>query len=328
LTSANIQRLYQQIETIWSECGAWPGFISAMRLPLTLLENSHADLNQSPLRWALLPGYCCQAAGGDPRWADPLAASWLLFYIAADLMDAVEDQDQPDPWWAGMGPGIAVNVASGLYFSASKALQKVSLTDAKDGAAEAVKDRFYSNFLQMCSGQHRDLTNPAPTLMEYWETAAAKSGTFFQLACWSGARLATDQAPVLDGCSEFGQHLGLLIQILDDLEDFQSQQASRRLVWDQGIRRSLPVVYALEVSPVAEREQFLKLLQDAPRDDEASQEAWEMLDRSGAGLYLLAEVESHRRQAMEALQSAFHDSPPRSALIKLLDEVGQARTAV
>jgi geranylgeranyl pyrophosphate synthase len=296
-----------------------------MRQPLALLKKSLSDIEHSPLRWALLPGYCCQAAGGDPHWADPLAASWLLFYIAADLMDTVEDQDLADPWWADLGPGIAVNVASGLYFTASKLLQKVSLTDASPQAAQAVIDRFFPSILQVCSGQHRDLTNPAPSLTEYWETAAAKSGAFFQIACWSGARLATNQTSILNGCDTFGQHLGLLIQILDDLEDFNAQQASNKVIWNQGIRRSLPIVFALEVNPPAARERLERLIEAAPLDDQASKEAWEMLDISGAGLYLLTEVEGHRKQALAALEGAFPDSPSRSALAKLLTDLGATR---
>lgn len=296
-----------------------------MRQPLALLNNSLSDIDHSPLRWALLPGYCCQAAGGDPHWADPVAASWLLFYIAADLMDAVEDQDQPDPWWADMGPGIAVNVASGLYFSASKLLQKVTLTSASPEATLEVVDRFFSGFLQMCSGQHSDLANPAPTLAEYWETAAAKSGAFFRIACWSGARLATDQPSILDSCDTFGLHLGLLIQILDDLEDFNAQQASNKVIWNQEIHRSLPVVFALEVNPTPAREHLEQLIQAASQNDLASKEAWEMLDHSGVGLYLLAEVDSHRKQAMTALEGAFPDSPSRSALVKLLTDLGSTR---
>ncbi|HSF81459.1 MAG TPA: hypothetical protein VLA49_09505, partial [Anaerolineales bacterium] len=66
-----------------------------------------------------LPALCCQAAGGKPAWADAVTAAWLCFYQAAHLMDSLQDQDEPEPWWTEAGPGVALNVASGLYFSAA-----------------------------------------------------------------------------------------------------------------------------------------------------------------------------------------------------------------
>ena len=76
--------------------------------------------------WSALPGLCCQAAGGRAQLAEPVAAAWLLFYVAAHLMDDLEDQDNPDPWWRSLGPGAAINIATGLYFSAGLALQELS----------------------------------------------------------------------------------------------------------------------------------------------------------------------------------------------------------
>ena len=40
-------------------------------------------------------------------------------------MDHVEDKEEPDPWWAELGAGPVVNVATGLYFSACLALSQL-----------------------------------------------------------------------------------------------------------------------------------------------------------------------------------------------------------
>jgi len=153
-----------------------------MRRALIPDEGKSASTGEESSRWALLPGLCCQAAGGDPQWADDVAAAWLLYYVAADLMDTVEDRDEPDLWWAEMGPGFALNVASGLFFSASQALNHLHIQQETHVAASAITENFNRSFLKMCGGQHTDLVQPEPTLTQYWETVAGKSGTFFTLA--------------------------------------------------------------------------------------------------------------------------------------------------
>jgi len=261
-------------------------------------------LDREPAKWALLPGLCCQAAGGDARWADNLAAAWLLFYTAADIMDSVEDQDEPDPWWQESGPGMAINVASGLYFSASQVLNRLYQYEATRSAAPDVIEKFLNNFLFMCSGQHRDLTNPEPSLDQYWQIAAAKSGYFFGLACQAGARLGTDELEKILGYQQYGYHLGLLIQILDDLEDFHGVQSSSNSVKWTKLKRSLPVVYALQMYSGSNERQLRQCLNDASGHNKASEEAIALLEGSGVVVYMISEMARHRNQAIKNLEQA------------------------
>mgnify|MGYP003932606533 CR=1 FL=1 len=293
-----------------------------MRQALSLERAQGAGADQGPMRWAQLPGLCCQAAGGDPLWADELTAAWLLLYLAADLMDSVQDGDEPDPWWAEQGPGAALSVATGLFFSASLALDRLQTQSSQPAAAgEVVKD-FYRGFLNMSSGQYLDLLQAQPSLGQYWQIAASKSGVFFSLACRSGARLATAERARLDGFSQFGRHLGLLVQVRDDLEDLMADpedQADPRLL---ATSRSLPVVYALEVSSPDVRGRLLACLQRSAEDEDAAREAWVLVDESGAALYVVAEMERHRSQAMRALEQAQAKPAARARLLGLVNQIG------
>jgi geranylgeranyl pyrophosphate synthase len=294
-----------------------------MRQALSFERAQEVEVDQGPMRWAQLPGLCCQAAGGDPLWADDLTAAWLLLYLAADLMDSVQDGDTPDAWWAGRGSGAALSVATGLFFSASLALDRLhALELQKPAAAEVVKD-FYRSFLHMSSGQHLDLLNAQPSLEEYWEIAAAKSGVFFGLACRNGARLVINDQPRLDAFSRFGKNLGLLVQIRDDLEDLMADpkdQADRRLL---ATSRSLPVAYALDVSSPEVRKRLLDCLQRSIRDDQAAREAWVLVDESGAALYVVAEMERHRNQALQALEQAQASTASQVQLIRMVNKLGE-----
>lgn len=315
-------RVSAQLEAIWAETEARPDYLNLMRRALSLGRAQGADADQGPMRWAQLPGLCCQAAGGDPLWADELTAAWLLLYLAADLMDSVQDGDEPDPWWAEQGPGTALSAATGLFFSASLALNRLQTQSLQHAAAgEVVKD-FYRSFLIMSSGQYLDLLQAQPSLEQYWQIAASKSGVFFSLACRSGARLATAETARLQGFSQFGKHLGMLVQVRDDLEDLMADpedQTDPRLL---ATSRSLPVVYALEVSPPNVRSRLLDCLQRSAADEDAAREAWNLVDESGAALYVVAEMEQHRSQAMRALEQAQANPAARERLLGLVNQIG------
>lgn len=288
-----------------------------------LLTGQTGEPSPGAFRWDRLPGLCCQAAGGEPAWAEDVAIAWSLFYVAAHLMDSVEDQDQPDAWWAAQGPGLALNAASGLFFTASLALNRLSHNAQARPAAPALVDEFYRGLLAMSSGQHRDLVSAELSLEQYWDIAARKSGSFFALACRSGAALACEDPSRLEAYDRFGRHLGTLIQILDDLKDIQSLPASVTRGEPVDIRRSLPVIYALEVYPEAQRAELAGLLQPAMQDPQAAEELLGMVEEGGAALYLAVEIERYRQMASEILKQAAPQSPAGEILHSMLNNLGR-----
>lgn len=273
---------------------------------------------ESLSRWIDLPGLCCQAAGGYPEWADDLAVAWLLFYVAADLMDKVQDQDQPDSWWEELGAGAALGAATGIYFSASLALNRLWTNPNTQAAANEVVQEFYNSFLVMTSGQYQGLIQPIPTLDQYWEIAAAKSGAFFGTACRCAARLAISDAEQLSDYYQFGHHLGLLTQVRDDLDDIQPPDEDRAPGQKLELAHSLAVIYALAVLPPEEGERLRMNLAAAPQDARAATELIRLLDQSNAALYLMTEMERHRQTALNAIQRAAQPSPARERLISYL----------
>jgi competence protein ComQ len=290
-----------------------------MHLPL--VKYSEKLEGRDSLVWASLPGLCCQAAGGSDRLAEPVAAAWLLFYAAAHLMDSLEDRDDPDPWWRGLGPGAAINVATGLYFTASLALQELSALPLDARTARQVTLQVLQPFLVMCSGQHQDLLGPAPTLEQYWRIAGAKSGEFFAIACCAGARLATDQAETLSGFHQFGFNFGLLLQVLDDLKDYKDLSQRERVVDARCLTRSLPVVYVREVCPDPVRDHFDQLLSRTASDPEAVGAITQIIEENGGTLYLMVELDKYRDLALAGLDLAGSNGRPRQALVAALDKL-------
>ena len=291
-----------------------------MRRPLATTEGeTHGHRHVSLL--LRLPGLCCQAVGGEEAWADDLTLAWLLFYAAADIMDSVQDRDEPDRWMSDDNPEATLNVASGLYFSGSLALNNLYDREETREVASDVAYDFYNTFMVMASGQQGELLYKQPTLDQYWQIAGAKSGAFFALACRAGARLGSDGRSALQSFGDMGEHIGLYVQIRDDLGDILPLDSTIYEVQKSMILRSLPVVYALEFLTESERVRMLEYLVRADHDPQALGAFVEMIDQSGAALYVQAEMEKQRSLAFLALDRAVRIADVREKIASLLLEV-------
>lgn len=288
-----------------------------------LFLNNQPSSESESKPWGLLPGLCCQAAGGEIEWADKVAASWLLFYAAADLIDSVQDQDDIPAWRSAGGSAVVLSAATGLFFWASSLLNKAALSlETKVSSAALVQD-FHQSFLQMSSGQFNDICHPYPDLEQYWQIASEKSGSFFALACRSGARLALQDQEKLSVFGELGYNLGILVQVLDDLEDLNSLlQPEKSRENYRLLPRSLPFVYAFQVLPFSKCAQVMRFLEGDAGDIKTSQDLFNLIEESGATIYLLAQINRYRSLALEKLSLVACDKQARAMLEQLIRQLG------
>ena len=107
----------------------------------------------------------------------------------------------------------------------------------------------------------------------------------------------------------------MLIQILDDLEDFHGLQNSSTPTKWTTLKRSLPVAYALQMYSGSNERQLRQCLNDASGDNKAAEEAITLLEGSGVVVYLISEMARHRSQAIENLEQA----KPQPAAGELLE---------
>lgn len=255
-------------------------------------------------RWVLLPGLCCHAAGGEPEFAKVVSAAWFLLYLAGHLVDNVEDNDETKEIALVGGPASAINVANGYFLTAALMLNELTKIDYAKSQAHFIRADFYNTILVMTSAQHRDVNSPQFTLNQWWQVAEAKTGSFFSLACRSGARLGTDDAEKIESYSKFGFHLGLMLQIQDDIEDLQTLMDQNSCEIPQGFKKSLTAAYAFDVLPESNVMQLKQLLDDISSDPEEVNKVIRLLDQCGAGLYLLAEMDRHYALGVEYLKKA------------------------
>ena len=266
--------------------------------------------------WVLLPCWCCQAAGGDFDSAEPIAAAWALLYAASHVLDGVEDGEIAGHFGPQSGVSQLLNASIGLLASASLVLQKLGSRDLSDALVGELVADVHLCVIRMCEGQHNDLARAESSLEMAWKIAALKAGTFFSLACRTGARLATDDPGILQAYTHFGHHLGMLIQIGDDWHDLQPRKDKSDLV--RGSELTLPVAYALHVLPPEECARLRACLQAAHCSTSAEAEAYALIEAAGTELYLATQAIQHRQQAKAALIQASPPSRARDKLAQLL----------
>ena len=275
-----------------------------MRRAISPARSSSDESDQTgSSEWVLLPGICCEAAGGEAAWAVDIAAAWFLFYMGAHIMDNVEDQDEPEEWWVDTGPGAAINTATGLFFAASSALNHLHKDGRTQEFAVEIADAFHRTFMEMGSGQHLELSSTDLSIEQYFQVASTKSGAFFGLACKTGALLSVQDQGALDAYYRYGHNLGIMIQMFDDLIDISESRGSVILDDWNSTRLTLPVIYAMDVLQESERGLLKNLLIRAEGNLDVSTQAVEIINQCGASLFVRAEFEKYRSRALDALMA-------------------------
>lgn len=315
-----ILSLSQLIRDNWEKSRAWPDFVKAMRL---LLPGSDGlrEIDQDSNRWALLPELCCQAAGGDPNITDEISAAWLLLYIAAHLVDSVEDEDPAEVIDILGGKGSAINVANGLFLSVALLFNRLQRSEKTKPLALEISTDFYNTIMVMTSGQHRDLKTRRLTAAQWQQIAEAKSGEFFSLACRSGARLAVDDQEIIKGYSDYGFHLGVMLQIHDDYEHLKDFMDMGAASLSPDLNKSLAAAYAMDLLPESENKKLENWLESLHDEPEYIDEILRILDKSGAGLFIATQMERRYALARTSLAAANPISPGGEALYEYLDQL-------
>ncbi len=311
-------RLRKTVESTLAKSAVSAEYQTVMLAALPLFSaEKYSHKNE---RWLLLPELCYKACGGEDAMADAISAAWYLFYVAAYIMDHAEDSIDGFEPALPMPAGQMINIASGHFFLANLILIEFLQSDPASAARSSIVNNFQIQLLRMCDGQQRDLNTQDYTLRKYYDIVQQKSGTFFSLACWAGARLATHEEKILQAYANFGSHLGILIQILDDLEDWHDLQNGNGKLDYKKYQRILPALYAAEVIPSEQRRHFHEIvlkLTDDPQD-ELLHEYMDIVEKAGAGLYMLTMMMREFDLARSAIADIHPDNPADKMLLSMV----------
>lgn len=164
-----------------------------------------------------------------------------------------------------------------------------------------------ATFVRLCEGQAREsatLFDPARTEDAYYEAITGKTAALLSAACRLGAMAAGVDASAEQALADYGHHLGLAYQLVDDLLDLTGpayrlgKPAGHDLV--EGVF-TLPVLHAVRERPRLAGP-LAALREDA--GDGAVQDVLGEVLASGGPAYAWAAVAEQTRHAAGALSAA------------------------
>jgi len=289
---------------------------------LTRLSPEEKTISKSNLT-VLLPRLSYQACGGTRNFPPEVSAAWYLFYIAADLMDSVQDRERRfDLENTPYSFSEWLNLASSFFFIANSLLVELLDQNYDQERVRSVLQAFPTNLLEMCEGQQQDLSAGEISLADYLALLRKKSGTFFSLACSAGARLAGNEPSCLEDMAGFGAHLGCILQILDDLEDWHRlEKGEAEILSTMNWVKNLATIYTLEVLPSEEKTLFRRVLQRVINQPEEWQTYVAWVNRSGAALYILTLLIQEVESAKNHLQNNILNPAPKEMLSQILNRL-------
>ncbi len=164
---------------------------------------------------AILPLASCKAVDNDADKAVHVSAALLAFAKCLRIFDDLVDRNRSGQLWEDIGQEIAWNYASAIYTLCFEILNKSKIPDNRFCK---INQLFIDSYFILAGGQDRDLVGETSTIEDYWLTIDMKTGCAFAFACAAGAMAGTDNPEYIESCHTFGHHLGLTIQIFNDVE--------------------------------------------------------------------------------------------------------------
>lgn len=259
----------------------------------------HQQLNVHAPQGTLLPILSCGAAGGDFQQPLPLAAAWILYDIASDIFDDIQDGDGKERPWNIWSSIRAMNVAVQLLGGAQQCLSHL---DGVIGARQAIVEQCGTVLKQAARDQNMIFSSSLgqQNLENYLQQIMTKSGEIFACIAQSGVRLHTSDQRALAAMHVYGQSLGILVQLLDDCRDLSPKSLRSDLNNDN---YTLPILYCLSQTNHPLYRKLADLLNDSSSlSDIDVENVCNVVTEMGGFTHALYLVHSYRSKAKQALE--------------------------
>lgn len=267
----------------------WPDLLAVIEFEQALIKSAGSDYG------AILPIRSCIAVGGEVTTAVPLAAAWLLYNLASDIFDDLQDQDGKERPWNAWEPARAMNVGLGLVAVANKCLARLQTTS---DTHRDILDSWAQTFALAAQGQ--TIRPERPSMQTYFRQTVTKSGLIFATVARAGARLGTSDTTLLNAMYDYGYALGMVVQIVDDCRDLSSVQVASDLA---NGTFTLPAIYALSQNEAEEYPELSKrfALSSSLLPDEV-EKTLELVIETGALSRSIAFAKFYVQKALGALK--------------------------
>jgi geranylgeranyl diphosphate synthase type I len=251
-----------------------------------------------------------EACGARPEQAVAAAAAVELVHNFSLLHDDVEDRSDfrrgRANLWTFAGVAQAINTGDGMFTVARLATYR--LLDAGVPAERAVlaMRELDEACLRLVEGQYLDIsfeTRIDVTQDEYWQMAAGKTAAMFAAPFAMGATIAGAEPRTVEAFREFGRHIGLAFQAVDDILGIWGDSAvTGKPVGDDLLSRKMtcPVIAALDAG--GDASMLLRRAYEQPaRPDEDVAPLAALVAETGARALTQTMAEREEAAALQAL---------------------------
>ena len=268
----------------------------------------------------LRPLFCllsCDAVGGDPHQALPLAAGIQLMHDFSLIHDDIEDQSDTRRGratvWTKWGLAQGINTGDGMLIVSHLSLHRLVEVGVRPEVALEVLRRFDQTVLSVCEGQYLDIAyegNLAINEDDYIAMISRKTAALIAAATELGALVGRADVETTQAMFDFGHNLGLAFQIEDDVLGIwgDPEETGKPPAADLLRRKlSLPVIHALRAT---EQHDALARLYTKPATEAGDINAMlELLEQAGSQRYAEQMAEQYHNRAMAALDLVHKGNP-------------------
>lgn len=266
----------------------------------------------SPTLMRAYPALClgiCEALGGKIETAMPAAVAVELLYqftrVHDDIQEGTPDHGpRPSVWWV-WGPAQAINAGDALHVLARLSMFNLSSQGVPTDQVLAATKVMDAASLDLFEGQHQDLQiqgQVAVSQGSYLEMAERRAGALVGCAAQLGALIAGADESIQEHCKEAGHKLGLALHLQHDINE----------LWDAAttgspvaiVRKSFPVVYAIETAPVSVKREIGTLFATRVVDPKGLPRLAELLDDAGARQHSIDATGAAQAEFLASLKSA------------------------
>jgi geranylgeranyl diphosphate synthase type I len=257
-----------------------------------------------------------EAAAGDASAALASAVAVELVHNFSLLHDDIMDGDltrrhRPTAWRV-FGVADAMLAGDAMLALAGKVIADVP----------AAAERLAGCVIELCDGQSADVAFEHRVdvgLEECTAMASSKTGALLGCACALGGLSAGAEPAAVADFDDFGRHLGLAFQLVDDLLGIWGNPATtgKPVYSDLASRKkSLPVVAALTSNNAAGGELARRYASDTLVDSDLPHLA-DLIDAAGARDWARQRADHHLRAATRSLERAARAPRARADLLTL-----------
>jgi geranylgeranyl diphosphate synthase type I len=293
---------------------------AAYHLGFTDADGRPVDANSGKHVRAALALLSARAVGADEATAVPGAVAIELVHNFSLLHDDVIDNDRErrhrPTVWTVYGVGSAIVTGDAMQLLAMQLLLERGGTGVD--AARVLLDATAT----MIEGEADDIafeSDPDVSLERCLRMASAKTGALLGCAAAIGAVLAGAPDTQVAALTEFGLHLGLAFQAVDDLLGIWGEpEITGKPVWSdlRQSKKTIPVTAAI-AKAAGHADELRRLLAASADSEHDARRAAELVERCGGRRFTEDTANEHLTAALTALERADPEPDAAGELVEL-----------